>query len=67
MKIFFSRSEENKGRQKELDIAKGLAIVFTVLVHVNEVYASKSLEHSNYSRVVEFLGSPPAAQCLCFY
>lgn len=49
----------NTGRQKELDVAKGLAIVFMILVHVAEYY-------SNYENIavmnwIEFLGSPPAA------
>lgn len=57
----FTREKSNFAYQKELDLAKGLAIIFMVLVHTNEYYQSLSIEGGFYNRVVEFLGSPPAA------
>ena len=59
MEQIFSKQIVNLGRQKELDFAKGLAIIFMVLVHTGEYFQGESGEL--YERIVEFLGSPPAA------
>lgn len=59
MDCIFSKSRVNQGRQRELDFAKGLAIIFMVLVHTGEVFQGES--GALYERIVEFLGSPPAA------
>lgn len=59
MEQIFSKQIVNSGRQKELDFAKGLAIIFMVLVHTGEYFQGESGEL--YERIVEFLGSPPAA------
>lgn len=61
MNKLFTKERSNLGRQKELDLAKGVAIIFMVLVHVNEWYQSPAIDGGVYTRVVEFLGSPPAA------
>lgn len=61
MNSLFNNKKVNLGRQKELDIAKGLAILFMVIVHVNEVYQSADFEGGLYERIIEFIGSPPAA------
>lgn len=61
MNSLFNNKKVNLGRQKELDIAKGLAILFMVIVHVNEVYQSADFEAGLYERIIEFIGSPPAA------
>lgn len=61
MKNIFTDSKVNLGHQKELDIAKGLAIIFMVWVHVNETYQSPTIEGGVYNRIIEFIGSPPAA------
>lgn len=48
----------NGGRQKELDYAKGLAILFMIAVHCLETFANSSVaEETAYGIVVEFLGS----------
>ena len=54
----------NKGRQVEIDIAKGLAIIYMVLVHTTEYFfdGSNSLAES----IIEFLGSPPGAPIFMF-
>ena len=49
----------NSGRQLEIDIAKGIAIIFMVLVHSSEYFYSGATPAAN--AVIEFLGSPPAA------
>lgn len=61
MKEIFTKEESNFGRQRELDIAKGIAVFFMIWVHVNEVYQSTAIEGGVYNRIIEFIGSPPAA------
>ncbi|MCR8744679.1 acyltransferase [Romboutsia lituseburensis] len=57
----FNKEKINTSYQKELDLAKGLAILFMVWVHVNEYYQSPKIEGGFYNRLVEFLGSPMSA------
>lgn len=54
----------NTGRQKELDIAKGLAVIFMVLIHTTEYYWDE--ESFIFGKVANFLGSPPAAPVFMF-
>lgn len=61
MNKLFTKERSNLGRQKELDLAKGLAIIFMILVHVNETYQSTTIAGGVHNRIIEFLGSPPAA------
>lgn len=61
MNVIFTNEKTNSKRQVELDIAKGLAIIFMVWVHVNEYYQGTAFHGGVYNRIVEFLGSPPAA------
>lgn len=61
MNNIFTKENSNTKRQLELDIAKGLAIIFMVWVHVNEYYQGTLYHGGTYNRIVEFLGSPPAA------
>ncbi|SKB71311.1 Protein of unknown function [Lachnospiraceae bacterium] len=49
----------NPGRQVEIDIAKGFAILCMVLVHAEEYFYNESIPWA--VQVIEFLGSPPAA------
>ncbi len=55
---------KNSGRQVEIDIAKGIAIIFMVLVHTVEYFFNGSNAAAN--SVIEFLGSPPAAPVFMF-
>ena len=50
----------NSGRQNELDWARGLAVLFMVLVHVKIYLPGFPLTHP-YSKTIEFCGSPLAA------
>ena len=61
MSNIFTKEEINFGRQRELDFAKGIAVLFMIWVHVIEVYQSTEIEGSLYNRIIEFIGSPPAA------
>ena len=54
----------NVGRQTELDIARGLAIIFMVLIHCVEYFYNG--EDSVFFKVANFLGSPPAAPVFMF-
>ncbi len=65
MRMVITKEKVNMGRQRELDVAKGLAIIFMLLVHVYEVYGGE-VEGTGFSKVVEFLGSPPAAPVFMF-
>lgn len=66
MKSIFIKEPINNKRQIELDIAKGLALVFMVWVHTNEYYQGTQYHGGFYNRMVEFLGSPPAAPVFMF-
>lgn len=44
-----------------VDLARGLAVVFMIAVHVLMVYGNGELRGSVLGEVVEFLGGPPAA------
>ena len=55
----FAKEEVNTGRQPELDIAKGFAIIFMIWVHVYEELSPSSSGILN--TLVEILGGPFAA------
>jgi len=56
------------GRQRIrfIDLARGLALLFMVSVHVLEEMTSPAVQGSWFGRVVEFLGGPPAAPVFMF-
>lgn len=54
----------NDGRQPELDIARGLAVIFMVLIHTTEYYWD--WENEAFNKIANFLGSPPAAPVFMF-
>lgn len=62
----FSLEQANKGRQLELDLMKGLAIVFMLLVHCFEEFSAWPLPKSISTYIIRFLGSPPAAPAFMF-
>lgn len=66
LSVIFQKELVNCKRQVELDCAKGVAVIFMVWVHVNEYYQSEAYEGGIYNRLVEFLGSPPAAPVFMF-
>lgn len=55
----FSKDEVNTGRQVELDIAKGFAILFMIWVHTAETFSAGT--GLGYEIVDNFLGEPFAA------
>lgn len=60
----FSEERINQGRQLELDIAKGLAILFMVFVHCFESLTPIEVTATGY--MIEFLGGPLAAPVFMF-
>jgi len=60
------KKEINTGRQIELDIAKGLAIVFMIFDHVLEEYGSAQLSNTIFADIVYFLARVPAAPVFMF-
>lgn len=65
LKRFFSVEASNTGRQKELDLAKGLAVIFMIWQHILGVF-----EVPHYGGLEDFavsiLGSPFAAPVFMF-
>ena len=59
-------SPVNRGRQLELDIIKGLAILFMLLVHCLECFIELPWEPTWANRLIYFLGCPPAAPVFMF-
>lgn len=64
--ILFAESSVNSGRQIELDIARGLAVIFMVLVHVQMSFSNSVAENSWFGNIVDFLGGVPAAPVFMF-
>jgi uncharacterized membrane protein len=62
----FAPTRVNRGRQAELDIAKGLSILFMLLVHCFEEFTAWPLQPSVSTYIIEFLGSPPSAPVFMF-
>lgn len=56
----------NTGRQKELDVARGLAVFFMVLVHVQMLLAMEHVPATRIGQAVDFFGSIPAAPVFMF-
>ncbi len=52
---------ENRERLNGVDLARGLAVLFMIMVHVLEVYANNSVKTSVFGEIILFLGGPPAA------
>lgn len=61
MESIFVAHKVNTGRQLELDVARGLAIVFMVLVHVFELFVGHPFPNTVSTYIISFLGAPPAA------
>ncbi len=66
MEKIFAKDEINKGRQFELDVSRGLAVLFMVAVHVLMAFSNERVALSTFGSVIDFLGSPPAAPVFMF-
>lgn len=65
-KGWFTKEPINQGRQMEMDIARGLAVLFMVLVHVQMSFSNEGLEESVFGGIVDFFGGLPAAPVFMF-
>lgn len=65
-KGWFTNEPLNNGRQTEMDIARGLAVFFMVLVHVQMSFSNSALEESVFGGIVDFFGGVPAAPVFMF-
>ena len=59
MEGVFAKEPINSGRQVELDVTRGLAVFFMVLVHVQILFALESVQDSGLGLVVDFFGGIP--------
>jgi uncharacterized membrane protein len=66
MKKLFSNEVVNKGRQIELDIARGLAVLFMVLIHTQENFSSDQAKETVLGGIIDLLGGIPAAPVFMF-
>lgn len=57
---------EKISRIRSLDLARGLAVFFMILVHVLETYGTEDLYETIIGEAVEFLGGAPAAPVFMF-
>lgn len=62
----FTKEKSNIGRQSELDVARGLAVFFMILVHVQLYFAKGTVIHSWIGGVIDFAGTLPAAPMFMF-
>ena len=53
-------------RLEFVDLARGIAVIFMIAVHVLMVYANNTVKESPFGVIVEFLGGPPAAPVFMF-
>ena len=56
MNKLFSKKIANTKRQLELDLARGLAIFFMILVHVQGNYSLITLQKSSFGFIIDILG-----------
>lgn len=56
----------NTKRQAELDIARGLSVLFMVLIHTLQYSTQPSVEQSSMGTIIYFLGGVPAAPVFMF-
>ncbi len=62
----FAIDAVNRGRQIELDFARGLAVLFMVLIHTQEYFMTELAKLSVPAQVIDFLGGVPAAPVFMF-
>lgn len=70
MKNFFngiiSKEVCNSKRQVEIDITRGLAVFFMILVHFSSTFLDTAYNETVFAKVIDFFGSVPAAPVFMF-
>lgn len=57
---------QHTSRIQDLDLARGLAVVFMILVHILDFYAQPDVRASFFGQVIDYLGKYPAAPVFMF-
>lgn len=66
MEKLFSKEKINLGRQPELDIARGIAVLFMILIHLQEYFSNAFAAESPLGIFIDFVGGIPAAPVFMF-
>ncbi len=66
MEPILSSERVNTGRQRELDLARGLAVLFMVLIHVQEYFSLPEAKASLIGTAIDLGGGAPAAAVFMF-
>jgi len=56
----------NTKRQVEIDIARGLAVFFMILVHFSSTFLDTAYNNTLFAKVIDFFGTVPAAPVFMF-
>ncbi|MGL4737738.1 MAG: heparan-alpha-glucosaminide N-acetyltransferase domain-containing protein [Cellulosilyticaceae bacterium] len=62
----FAQGKINTGRQLEIDMARGLAVLFMIIIHVQIYFANPVTTDSYLAGINDFLGDIPAAPMFMF-
>lgn len=62
----FSKEKINTGRQPELDIARGLAVLFMIFIHAQLYFANDAVIDSYFGGFNDFVGVIPSAPMFMF-
>ncbi len=56
----------NSGRQMEIDLARGLAVFFMIIIHFQEYFLQLDYQETSWAMVGDFFGTVPAAPVFMF-
>lgn len=62
----FSNEKINTGRQLELDVARGLAVLFMIFIHSQLLFANTDVIDSSFGSFNDFVGMVPSAPMFMF-
>ncbi|SHJ83273.1 Protein of unknown function [Clostridium cavendishii DSM 21758] len=62
----FTKEKINTGRQLEFDIARGLAVIFMIIIHAQLYFANTSTLSTYFANFNDFTGDIPAAPVFMF-